>query len=573
MYSHLAIFAAVLLLQIAGLSITFLNCSGVLAAVAAAALVWARRGATEGAVVVESDSPGPRWHKFIFIAVAAMGLAMGYVAFFCPLGGWDTAWRWDFLARQIASLHSLSYYPAHSPADYMKYGYPDGFPPLVSSVYAYLYLGGGRSVPEMTGIVVTLQWAAALALAARAADGIQKGAGQWAALLFAACGVVFRGAAIGQETGLTSLATAAVFAAAVSPRATRLALALPLTALALCREYGPGLAAAGGVFLFMARNQTRDDRQRVLHALLLAVAFSISWSIRTWSLTGNPLWSHEVLGLPVNPVHVRIMAYYQSIFSPGSWTALQWRQNLIKLVERGGAPLILFAPACWMTWRRFPRLALGSLIYFVAGTLIWVASIGLTSGGAAYSMRVLTPAMVIAAVVSGVWFAAQWEANRLRKLLLGIAAASYVFAAVEAARLIAPEESKALFRPLPAPLDGLVAENQAVVRSLSPGSRILSDNMYLHAALTEAGLQVVPIWSPEVAFIFDPSLSTHEIVRRLVQLKISIVMMQHASDHFAYNVHALRTEPFFEMLNTQLRPTTVVNTTCIWSLSEPEPTP
>jgi len=38
------------------------------------------------------------------------------------------------------------------------------------------------------------------------------------------------------------------------------------------------------------------------------------------------------------------------------------------------------------------------------------------------------------------------------------------------------------------------------VKMLPHGSRVLSDSAYLHAELYDAGIEVVPVWSPEVRF-------------------------------------------------------------------------
>jgi hypothetical protein len=50
---------------------------------------------------------------------------------------------------------------------------------------------------------------------------------------------------------------------------------------------------------------------------------------------------------------------------------------------------------------------------------------------------------------------------------------------------------------------------------------VLSDNAYLHAALIDKGIEVVPVWSPEVRFIF--SLSPEESERQLRSLHIGSV--------------------------------------------------
>ncbi len=58
---------------------------------------------------------------------------------------------------------------------------------------------------------------------------------------------------------------------------------------------------------------------------------------------------------------------------------------------------------------------------------------------------------------------------------------------------------------------------------LPPGARMLSDSAYLHAALAAKGIEVVPVWSPEVRFIF--SSSPEESERQLRSLHIGSVVL------------------------------------------------
>ena len=50
---------------------------------------------------------------------------------------------------------------------------------------------------------------------------------------------------------------------------------------------------------------------------------------------------------------------------------------------------------------------------------------------------------------------------------------------------------------------------------------MLSDSAYLHAALIDEGVEVVPVWSPEVRFIFTSPPEESE--RRLHALRIDSV--------------------------------------------------
>jgi hypothetical protein len=75
---------------------------------------------------------------------------------------------------------------------------------------------------------------------------------------------------------------------------------------------------------------------------------------------------------------------------------------------------------------------------------------------------------------------------------------------------------RSAFQPVPAPVEFQVRDQ--VRKIFPPGSRILSDGPVLHAALIGTGIEVVPVWSPEVRFIF--SLPAEESERRLRSLGI-----------------------------------------------------
>jgi hypothetical protein len=64
---------------------------------------------------------------------------------------------------------------------------------------------------------------------------------------------------------------------------------------------------------------------------------------------------------------------------------------------------------------------------------------------------------------------------------------------------------------VPQPIEFQICDE--LVRRLPPGSRILSDNAYLHVAMSERGIDVVPVWSPEVRFLFSagPEEAEHQL--------------------------------------------------------------
>jgi hypothetical protein len=58
---------------------------------------------------------------------------------------------------------------------------------------------------------------------------------------------------------------------------------------------------------------------------------------------------------------------------------------------------------------------------------------------------------------------------------------------------------------------------------LRPGCRVLSSDLYAWSAHLRSSNEVVPLWSPEVRFIFDSSLPLAEIYERLARLRICAI--------------------------------------------------
>src|SRR4030095_1965082 len=102
------------------------------------------------------------------------------------------------------------------------------------------------------------------------------------------------------------------------------------------------------------------------------------------------------------------------------------------------------------------------------------------------------------------------------------------------------------FQPVPQPIEFQICDE--LVRRLPAGSRILSDNAYLHAAMSETGIGVVPGWSPEVRFLF--SARPEEAERRLQSLGITSVAYYPQSLNTGYLTSA---SPFYASLPQRSR--------------------
>jgi hypothetical protein len=155
---------------------------------------------------------------------------------------------------------------------------------------------------------------------------------------------------------------------------------------------------------------------------------------------------------------------------------------------------------------------------------VWIQAAGYTSGGVENSIRVLSPATVILSILGA--GALQPWVERAGVLNLAVTAiilcqvwtaAHGVFYPSDPLSVPMSQWRESAFQAVPAPIEFQLREPLA--NSLRTGSRIVSDNAYLHAALIEKGIEVVPVWSPEVRFLF--SAPAQEAAERLEALGIS----------------------------------------------------
>jgi hypothetical protein len=102
------------------------------------------------------------------------------------------------------------------------------------------------------------------------------------------------------------------------------------------------------------------------------------------------------------------------------------------------------------------------------------------------------------------------------------------------------------FQPGNKPAEFQIAGQLAA--ALPKGSRILTDNAYLHAALYGSGIDVVPVWSPEVAFLF--TAPAEESDRRLRSLNLTTIGYYSASLNTRYLVAK---SPFYAQLPRRWR--------------------
>jgi hypothetical protein len=451
----------------------------------------------------------------------AFWLVVAWRLGFQPLSGPDTVFRWSWLAEQMLAAGTLDFYPPRSTDDFVRYFWAESIPPGIASLYAWAYACGGSKHALWTSPVIALQLLALHELVWRL--GKRWGGevvARRAVLFAAACPLLTWSIVLGQETGLTALAVTGLVWSLSHLRekdGNRWAvLAALFSAAAACaREYGPVFPLAAVATTIWLKNPRRQTWILAAVALPLALA----WPLRVWLLTGNPIYSLNLAGLfPVNVVFTTwndtLRGPSGQVFSnPDSWL------NLGRYLFLWALPAVAGVVA--VTSLLIHRLhEMRSVFVFVALTaLLWLASVGYTAGGLFYSLRVLSPALALLAVTAayGLAFVLQrpplhrWGAVCLTLVLLESLPKTLVLP--ENPYRAAPRDWLQEAQQIPLLAQSWDRELLAKVEPLPDRRRIVSDYVGAPRLFATIGTEISPLWSPEVAWLFDESLKPEELAR------------------------------------------------------------
>jgi|GEM_PF-741370 len=471
-----------------------------------------------------------------------------------PLNGGDVDFRWSWLAEQMLHLGSLDFYPPRSAADFTRYFWVESLPPGVAGLHAWAYACGASTRELWTSAGVGLQVLALYDLVWRLAyEWGGKTAARRAVLLAAATPILSWSVLLGQETGLTAVAVCALCFSLGRWHQTRVTGWLALAALAAVvgastREYGLVFPLLGlGVLALMHAPQ----RAGFLFAAL-ALPLALAWPLRTWALTGNPFYSLDLLGLfPVNPIFI---AWSESI-SAGTKAAFATLAGW----EEIAFSLALCAPVAIFFWLALGVHAARGLreARWCAGcvgtaAVLWFASVPYTGGGVFYSLRVLSPALALGAAFGGYALYAATRTPLHRGLVHG-ALACLLLATLPATLTlprnpyrVSPREWPGLGREYVDRSRAADAELASYLQTLPMHRRILSECVSLPRSLAPARITVVPMWSPEVAWLFDSKLKPLEVARDWHRSGLHYVVMTRAPAQFELLMHLARWKaPFF----------------------------
>ena len=561
----------VLLLDAGGVTLTALHLGTGLAALCAPLALIASRAPAASPPGAPPTAPVPldgRFYRWFYLPAALGFAALVLRATLDPLSGFDTQFRWDYLAREMVRAGSLQFYPPVTAEDFGHYAWPDGIAPLVATLYLWSYHSAGQLAAGCTTPVVLLQASLLFLAVWQLAARHHRAAAAFACALLAASSVLLWSVAMGQETGLTALSLVAMFLFIERHRAAPQARWLLWAGLAagtgaLAREYGLAYLALGVLALAWWRLPRRDW----LRFLLAATAVAAPWYLRNWARTGHPLYSHDLGGFfPVHPVladYNRLVSAQLGLGTPDS----TWPELAALALGLAGAPLLLGLLGGFTQIRaRAPWL-----IALVAVVGLWLWSIGQTSAGPGYAVRMLTPAIALGAVLGGLWLA-RWSTARLRWGLLVALTALSVDAGVRS--LYLPVEAgvrwwqrdAAAWRGFNRDAARWRAHpNWAAIADAAAGEAIVAPDPALHALFVGLGARPVPLFSPAVRFLFEADADFPACLARLRRDRVRFILMTRSS---ALNDLQAARHPFFRSLRAT-PPTAAFSHYLIYDLAAP----
>jgi len=492
---------------------------------ASGAAAWAQRRFSPPAQK-SPKTPWTRQERTLFLSAGVVGAILLVDSVRSPLNGSDATFRWDFLAHRLLAVGNFNFYPPFHAADFQNYFYVDGIPPMVSFARWWLYASAGEYLPWLICLSVAAEFAGTLAFVYGAASALfSRRAGVLAAAILAASPLFFRAVLLGQETGLTALSIAAMLyfiVTARQPKDVRAMVSAGLAAAlcALSREYG-WIALVAGLIALVWRRQAL---KQVFVFAAVAAAVAAPWYVRNWTLFGNPFYSLRFGGFAVNPVHDAFLQFYKRYLGVQTWTAANWVSIFLLILGLAIPQVLAGIPGGFRHFRRYGYLIVIALL--LVG--VWFLSVGYTSGGVEISLRVLSPALAVLSITAaGALEALMCRARWRIPVWIAVGACLFWTAAQgvfypASPFSVRPEEWLSKAFPVILPPGEFQLRDQ-LVKTLPRGYRVLSDSAYLHAALIDAGIEVVPVWSPEVRFIF--SSTAEESEQRLGALRIGIVVL------------------------------------------------
>jgi len=274
---------------------------------------------------------------------------------------------------------------------------------------------------------------------------------------------------------------------------------------------------------------------------LTVIILAGPWYLRTWILSGNPLYSLPVGHLfPVNSVYSAYLAENCRFHGAMTYSLKNWLSLTGMIFHQ--APLQFLTPIFCLFFKKCRSLLWGAGLF----TVLWLLSIGYTLGGVEYSIRVLGPAVALLSVGAGI------SIDRMLSIKNGTRAfrsncLRWSFSLGVAVLMLRALIFDALYprSPHSVPSGGwyrAAVKSQefryrcsSVLRECSryfpAGVGILTYDAYSHAGLMDSVYPSILVWSPETVFLFDPELGGTEIRRALIDKGVGGVIYYPPGHH------------------------------------------
>ena len=551
--SAATLYAIVLVFACTGAVISLVTLAAALALVAVLArLVPARPSTTQisssFAYFEQMGAWLPLYGAFWLIVIYRLG--------FHPLNGPDVTFRWSWLAEEMLQFGTLDFYPPRRAEDFVRYFWAESVPPGIAGLYAWSYACAAGKQALWTSPVVALQLLALHEL-------IWRLASRWggevvarrAVLLAAACPLLTWSVIMGQETGLTAVAVTGIVWSLHHLRdenGNRWAVLAGVFGIvaASTREYGivfPVAAIAATVWLGAPRRQ-------IGILALVALPVAMAWPLRVWVLTGNPFYSLSLAGIfSANPVFT---AWNDTLRGPSSQALASWENwvSLGRYILLWALPAVAGVAALILLLVQRLREARIVALFVALALALWLVSVAYTAGGLFYSLRVLSPALALLAFIAsyGLGFVVQHPAATR---YLAIAVALVLLESLPKTLVLpenpyrlavrdwpyAPEQFPTIVRTVN---DSLLAKLQP----LPNRRRVLSDHAGLPRVFAAIGTEVAPLWSPEVAWLFDEKLPPEEVARRWRKSGLHYLVLGKSGPAASFvQTHARWRAPYFTL--------------------------
>jgi len=423
-------------------------------------------------------------------------------------------------------LRTLDFYPPRTPADFASYFLPDGIAPELSIGIWWCFTLGGSSAPANALGLVQLQALWMILLIAALARDLGGPSSYRRGLVLACCSTIpFSAISQGSESGLIAIGTlgalhallqlgAGAGASAGARQDARWSYVAVVSAsvAALAREYGPATLAMTLAVLVVRRRPARE----LVGAAALATVLAGTWYLRNWVRSGNPFYIHEVGGLfPGIPVFTHYLRY---AYQQSTILAMPTSQ-LIRLAFW----LFYGAPAAWILGgtAAFRNSRQTTVVFAGVWMVVYLIATSYSAGGYGFALRVASPTIAILTALAASRTAG--TASPQQRRLVG-AAIAILFVKMATDLLVGGggriwrvplDQASRPTETFPWPVDDRIA---AEIRSR--GGRVLSDNGHLTPVMRTFAIDLVPIWSPDLQFLFDPAVPPAELRSRLRALHL-----------------------------------------------------